>query len=180
MCNESHLLEYSPNISACNYLDGHLRHIHTWICQAPKNIFRCLSPCLCRWAFSFDTCIMHMHRFVQLLLVLTLRLLTSVPIYFNYDISGTYRLKTDKWFAGLNQNDCTCNLFAFDFIFVLHFCKLILMLFVSITSEFVWCSFISYAKNKELWMFNHSWSQSAHQNFQLPWKGGIEDVSRQM
>lgn len=65
--------------------------------------------CLCRWAFSLDTCIMHMHRFVQLLLVLTLRLLTSVPIYFNYDISGTYRLKTDKWFAGLNQNDCTCN-----------------------------------------------------------------------
>lgn len=128
--------------------------------------------CLCRWAFSFDTCIMHMHRFVQLLLVLTLRLLTSVPIYFNYDISGTYRLKTDKWFAGLNQNDCTCNQFAFDFIFVFDFWKLILMLFVSITCEFVWCSFISYAKNKELWMFNHSWSQSANQNFYLHWKGG--------
>lgn len=129
--------------------------------------------CLCRWAFSFDTCIMHMRRFVQLLLVLTLRLLTSVPIYFNYDISGTYRLKTDKWFAGLNQNDCTCNQFAFDFIFVFDFWKLILMLFVSITCEFVWCSFISYAKKKELWMFNHSWSQSAHQNFYLHWKGGI-------
>lgn len=79
--------------------------IHMDLSSTEKHFFFCL----CRWAFSFNTCIMHMHRFVQLLYVLTLRLLTSVPVYCIYDISGTYRLQTTKIFAGLNQNDCTCN-----------------------------------------------------------------------